>query len=253
MDQLNQTVVTEIKSLITVSSAKGRMEKMTDRICYGLSFCAQGQITYTHKGKRYVSDPNHAVLLPKGQSYTIHGDKKGIFPVINFECLDFLSDTIIVLPIGNTGSYLKEYEQMKSLALFEKNRTKVMSIFYNMLHRLSNEGNIELKTLLPAIRYLEENYSSPQLTNTELATQCGISEVYFRKLFQKAYGVTPKQFIIDTRINKAKQLLTDSILKVNAVSEACGFTNPYHFCRLFKQKVGLTPTEYMKQNKTYKI
>ena len=44
-----------------------------------------------------------------------------------------------------------------------------------------------------------------------------------------------------------------SLLKINAVAEHCGFSNQYHFCRLFKEKTGLTPTEYMKQNRIYKI
>lgn len=253
MDVLNKIVVTDIKEVITVSSPKGRYEKMNNRKYYGISFCIEGQITYTHNGKNYVSDPCHAVILPKGQSYTIHGDKKGIFPVINFECMDFLCDTMIVLPIENVDPFIKDCEQIKNLFLFERNRTKIISIFYNIVHRLYATNSPESNTLFPAIKYLENHYSSPNLTNTILARQCNVSEVYFRKLFTKIYGITPKQFIIDTRINRAKQLLTDGILKINAISESCGFSNPYHFCRLFKQKTGMAPTEFMKQNRIFKI
>lgn len=253
MDLLNKIVVTDILGIATISSPKGRFEKTNNRKCYGLSFCTEGQITYTHNGKKYVSDPEHAIILPKGQSYTIYGDKKGIFPVINFDCMDFLCDTMIVLPIQNTDAYIKDYEHMKRLFLFERNSAKIMSIFYNIIHGLSSQSSLQSDVLVPAIKYLENNYSSPNLTNAILAQQCGISEVYFRKLFIKRFGIPPKQFIIDTRINKAKQLLTDGILKINAISENCGFSNPYHFCRLFKQKTGLTPTEYMKQNRIYKI
>lgn len=253
MDRLNKIIVTDIKNVVTVFSPKGRLEKMKNRACYGLSFCAQGQITYTHNGKKYVSDPHHAILLPKGQSYTIHGDKSGAFPVINFDCLDFLCDTMIVLPVENSSPFMKDYEQMKQLLLFERNRAKVFSIFYQMIHKLYFVNSLENHLLLPAMKYLENNYSFPRLNNAMLAAQCKISEVYFRKLFVKTYGITPKQYIIDARINKAKQLLTDGILKINAVSEECGFSNPYHFCRLFKQKEGLTPTEFMRQNRICKI
>ena len=68
-------------------------------------------------------------------------------------------------------------------------------------------------------------------------------------VIKKTYGISPKQYIIDTRMNMAKQMLSEGSFKINAISEKCGFTNPYHFCRLFKEKTGLTPTEYMKQNK----
>lgn len=248
----NDAVITDIKGLATVSSPKGRYEKIYMRKYWGLSFCIEGQITYTHNGKNYVSDKDHAILLPQYQSYTLHGDKKGLFPVINFTCMNFLSDRIISIPIENPESYVKDYERMKSFSLFEGSRAKNISILYDMLYRLSLQSS-PYSILLPAIKYIEQNFTNPDLNNNKLATQCNISEIYFRRLFLKHYGTTPKQYIIDIRINMAKQLLTDGILKINAIAEKCGFSNPYHFCRIFKEKTALTPTEYMKQNRIYEI
>ena len=255
MNTLNEIVVADIVNILTVFSPKGRFEKMNNRKSYGLTFCNEGQITYTHNQKEYVSTTDYAIILPKGQSYTIRGDKTGTFPLINFECADFFCDTMIVLPVENTDIIMRDFSQMKKLFLFERNRAKVMSIFYNIIHTLSvsaisTSGN---SILLPAIKHLENNYSSHELTNKILADQCNISEIYFRKLFTEQYGTTPRQYIIDVRINKAKHLLTDGILKINTVSEMCGFSNPYHFSRLFKYRTGLTPTEYLKQNRILKI
>ena len=250
---LNDIVITEIKSVFTVPSPKGRHDKMVNRYCYGLSLCISGQITYTHNNKEFISDPHHAVILPKGQNYTIHGDKDGIFPVINFECAAPICDTIVTIPIDNVDSYIKEYEQIKSLILFNRSRAKTISIFYNILHKLASETTPSSNMLAPAIKYLEKNFFDSDITNTHLAKLCDISEVYFRKQFFEIYKTTPHQFVIDMRISKAKQLLTDGILKINAISEKCGFSNPYHFCRIFKQKTGLTPTEYVKENKIYKF
>lgn len=252
MKKLSEAVVTNIIDIFTVSSTKGRFEKINNRKSYGLSFCIDGQITYTHNGIEYISDKEHAVILPQKQNYTLYGDKKGIFPVINFQCMDILCDTIIVLPIQNNKSFIKDYEQIKTLFLFNQNRAKIISIFYDMLHRLSSYG-ITGNTLSPALKYIEKNYQNPNLTNARLAQECKISEIYFRKLFTEQFKITPKQFIIDVRIQKAKQLLSEGSLKINAVSNECGFSNPYHFCRTFKEKTGMTPTEYLKQNKIYKI
>ena len=127
-----------------------------------------------------------------------------------------------------------------------------MSVFYSILHRLSTESSVR-NVIIPAIKYIEKNYQNPKLSNAELAEQCNISEVYFRRIFTETYKTTPKQFVVDIRINKAKQLLSDGLSKVGSVAEQCGFSNQYHFCRLFKEKTGLTPTEYMKQNRIYKI
>ena len=252
MNTLSNITVTDMKELFTVSSPKGRAEEIHNRKSYGLSFCAEGVITYEINGKQAVSDKFHAVILPKGQSYSLYGNKSGIFPVINFDCKDFLCDEVISLPIQSSDIYIKDFEKLQALSLFKENRAKMMSVFYNMLHRLSTESPVH-NVILPAIRYIESNYQNPRLSNTELAEKCNISEVYFRRVFAEAYKITPKQFIVDVRINKAKQLLSDGFFKVGAVAEQCGFSNQYHFCRLFKEKTGFTPTEYMKRNRIYKI
>ena len=253
MELLQNIVITDIPALFAVNSPKGRTEEIKNRGSYGLSFCREGQITYTHRGKTYRSDPHCAVILPRGQTYTLYGDQSGLFPVINFTCADVLCDTIMVLPIENAEPYMKDFEQMQKLLLFEGNRLRLMSVFYGMIHRLCTESTQKSGILAPALKYLENNYTNPALSNLVLAQQCNISEVYLRKLFAARFGATPRQHLIDIRMGKARQLLTDGVLSVTAVSEACGFSNVYHFCRLFKQKTGLTPMQYMKENKHYKI
>lgn len=252
MNILSKIIVTDIDGIFTVSSPKGRSEKIYERKSYGLSLCYEGQITYTLNGNKTVSDKNHAVILPKGQTYTLYGNKTGSFPVINFQCAEFLCDTVVSLTIKNPNVYIKDYEQIKALSLFDGNRTKMMSIFYDMLYRLSAQ-NHDNSVIMPATVYIENNYNNPNLTNAELAKQCNISEVYFRKIFAKCYKTTPKQYIVNIRISKAKQLLAENSLKINAIAESCGFSNQYHFCRVFKEKTGLTPTEYIRQNRIYKI
>lgn len=253
MNDLNNIVITDVLNAVTVFSPKGRADTMQNRKSYGLSFCLEGQITYTQNGKKYVSDKNHAVILPKGQTYSIHGDKSGMFPVINFECTNFCCDTITVLPVENVDFAKRDFLQMKNLFLFEKNRSKIMSLFYNIIHSFIGLSPTGENILNPAIKYLENHYSSPYLTNAMLAKECNISEVYFRKLFVNQFGITPHQYIIDIRINNARQLLAEGALKINAVAEKCGFSNPYHFTRLFKEKTGLSPTEYMNRNRILKI
>lgn len=247
---LNDITITDIINVINVFSPKGRLENMTDRHCYGLSFTAGGSITYIHNGKSFVSDRDHAIILPKGKSYTICGTSDGEFPVINFECTNFHADTFTVLPVNNIDSIMKDFEQMKKLFLLKNNRTMVMSIFYKILSNIANTESEEAGMILPALKYIENHYTE-SVTNLELAQMCNISEIYFRKLFTRIYKVSPRQYIINLRINKSEQLLTEGVFKISAVAERCGFSNPYHFCRLFKSKTGLTPSEYMKKNKIY--
>lgn len=252
MNNLKNAVVTEIVNAITVHSKKGRYENIYKRRWYGLSFCTDGQITYTHNGKSFISDNRHAIILPQGATYELYRNKDGLFPLINFCCRDIICDTFITIPIDDTESLINDFKQLQSLLLFGEDHAKAMSIFYNMLHRIISYSGMD-SIISPALRYIENNYHNPQLTNEMLAKECNISEVYLRKLFIEHLKTTPKQFILDVRLQKAKHLLSEGIIKINVVAEKCGFSNPYHFCRLFKEKTGMTPTDFMKQNKIYKL
>jgi len=252
MKNIKNIVVTEITDVYMVYSKKGRLEEMYKRRCYGLSFCNSGQITYIHNGKKFVSDNKHIIILPEGQSYTIKGDKTGLFPVINFKCTKPLTDTFLLFPTEKSEEFMNNFDAIKKLILFPENHTKVMSIFYNMIHTVISENSV-CETIVPAIKYIENNYKEENLSNKALADICNISEVYFRKLFNKHLKTTPKQYISEIRLQKAKQLLSDGIIKISAISEECGFQSSYNFCRFFKKKTGVTPSEYMKKNKISKI
>lgn len=248
---LKGITVTEIKNAVTIYSEKGRCDRMTGRRSFGLSFCKQGQITYVQNGCEYVSNKESAVILPKGATYLIKGDASGAFSLINFECLDFLCDTITVIPTRNVEELIADFERMKRLFGFESNRAQIFSIFYGMLHKLSAD-NLP-RELLGAVRMIGSDYADAALTNAKLAAACNISEVYFRKLFTKHFGISPKQYIIDVRMQRAKQLLAEGAWSAAAIAEQCGFSNPYHFCRLFKEHTGTTPAAYRKANRIYQI
>lgn len=248
MAALKNIVVTDIKDFVTVIYNKQKPKTIENRNCSAITFCMQGQRIYYQNGIEYSSDPGHVIFLPQGQGYTIYAHKNGIYPVINFLCPAFPSNTILRLPIENVETYIREYEQMKNLFLFENNKLKVMSIFYDMLHRIYTHTKVNQRRLIPAIKYMEKNYSNHDISNDLLASLCNISEVHFRKLFKENFDKSPKQYILDMRIQKAKQLLSDGMFKISAISRECGFSDQYHFSRIFKQKTGMTPTEYYKKN-----
>jgi AraC-like DNA-binding protein len=250
MDPRNITV-TEIISAVTVYSQKGRLDEIKNRAHFGISLCIDGQITYIQNGKEYVSDKGCAIILPKGGTYYIKRNKTGAFPVINFECTDSFTDTVTVIPLEDAKELILDYEKLKRDLCFEGNRAKVFSVFYGMLHKIGRD--VIPRELAPAIQKIKSTYADPTLTNERLASECNISEVYFRRLFKEHFGISPKQYVIDVRLQRAKQLLAEGKLSLSLIAEASGFTNQYHLSRLFKERVGLTPSEYRKKNLSYGI
>lgn len=245
--ELQNTVVTDIVDVVTVYSPKGRRYEVQNRFSYALSFCIDnGQITYTQRGVPYIENKSHAVILPQGQSYSLVGNATGAFPVINFHSLYRICDTITVLDVRNSEFLLKQYEELKKLHTTGGNQAKMFSLFYEMLSELSSPKN---NTVIdPALDFLYDNYHLPNITNAQLAGLCSISEVYFRKCFKASLGTSPKQFLLGLRLQKAKLLLAEGIQKITAIATACGFENSAHFCRTFKEQVGITPSAYRQKN-----
>lgn len=244
------TVITGIYKPVTVFSEKGRNFSMKNRECFGLSFCISGQITYQQNEKTYVSGPSNVILLPKNATYTLYGDKEGLFPVIDFECINLDVKNITVFSIKDFTQYHKDLNQLSNCFL-HNNKSKQFQILYGILEKLDFEQtNTPLSS---TISYIQSHLSDDNLTNTFLAQKAGISEVYLRKLFTAYFGITPKQYILDLRIKTAEQLLISTSQTVTEIAEKCGFSSVYHFCRIFKQKTAFTPTEYIAKHRTYTI
>ena len=175
-------------------------------------------------------------------------DASGLFPVINIDCTpDFQVTTPVAFPIHQPESYLKDYERLKELYLLGTNRAKCMSIVYEMLGNITGEKISGNRIVTAAIRFIEEHFADASLSNTAIANQTGVSEVYLRRQFKEACHTTPKQYILELRIRKAKQLLAEGHLCVNEIAESCGFSSVYHFSRAFHNVVGSSPTEYSKK------
>ena len=113
---MNDMVITDIKDVFTVVSTRGRVFEMHNRSCYGLTFSLGGEIVYTQNGKEYISDRNHAVLLPMGADYTLRDTKGGDFPLINFYADNFSLKEISVIELSNPNVYIRDFEKMLNLS-----------------------------------------------------------------------------------------------------------------------------------------
>lgn len=247
MKALEEATVTKIHNIAFLEHMVGGSGTMTQRNCYGLSFGASGYITFEQDSTRYDLTPNSALLLPKGSKYSWKCHKTGLFPQINFETEHPITEKITRLEIGSFAAIEGRLKALQNAILTASN-AKAMSIFYDLIDVIARNNGQGSRILTDAIEYLHKNYSDASLTNKILADKAKISEIYFRRLFKESFGVSPKKYIIDLRLKKAKNLLSEGFNSIGEVAEVCGFSSVYHFCRAFKEKTGSTPTEYAKTN-----
>ena len=73
-----------------------------------------------------------------------------------------------------------------------------------------------------------------------------MSETYFRKIFADKYGISPKKYIINLKLNHAKRLLLSSKYSVEEVCFKCGYSDVSMFSREFKKVVGVSPSVFKK-------
>lgn len=87
---------------------------------------------------------------------------------------------------------------------------------------------------------------SESLSIRELAASVNLSVSHFQRLFKKELGISPVQYLSDRRLQKARQLLETTHLRVKEIRRQVGATSETHFQRDFKRKFGATPGNYRK-------
>lgn len=87
---------------------------------------------------------------------------------------------------------------------------------------------------------------SKKLTLADLAEGSGLSTSHFAHLFKQTTGRTPYQYLLHSRIGRARYLLTKSTLPLGQIAAECGFADQVHFTRVFSKIVGQPPASYRK-------
>lgn len=94
-----------------------------------------------------------------------------------------------------------------------------------------------------ALEYIHEHIAEGFSLET-LASVVGISQFHFARMFKQSTGLTPHQYLVEQRLEKAKKLLVTSDLTISDVAYYCGFASQSHLTRLFRQYLNITPKAY---------
>lgn len=117
---------------------------------------------------------------------------------------------------------------------------------------MPSEKNFDkrVETIKTALTYIKSNYHE-KIYISDLARQVNLNEQYFCRLFKKAIGCSPVEYINEYRIKQAKRLLEESDLPVMEICLECGFNNQGNFLQEFRRRTGTTPLQYRKHTELY--
>ncbi|KAA2237311.1 transcriptional regulator FtrA [Salinarimonas soli] len=97
--------------------------------------------------------------------------------------------------------------------------------------------------LSPLLDRMRERLAAPQPL-AALAAEAGMSERTFLRRFKAATGLTPGEWLLDARIARARDLLEETALSIEAIAPACGFPGAAALRHHFRRRMGLSPTAY---------
>ncbi|MEP0264633.1 AraC family transcriptional regulator [Dokdonia sp.] len=113
------------------------------------------------------------------------------------------------------------------------------------IQKICYSNDKQINTVVATRNFIYNNFEK-ELNLDYLSHIHFTSKYHLLRLFKRYYGITPKQYLIIRRLEKAKEYLKNGM----SVSEACynvGFETPSSFSTLFKNKIGLSPIEFQKE------
>ena len=105
------------------------------------------------------------------------------------------------------------------------------------------------KKIRMAKEFINANYTNPSLGLRDAAEHVGLSNAYFCSLFHSQLGIRFSEYLVYIRIENAKELLREGIVKIYEIAFLVGFNDSKYFSSKFKTLVGVSPSEYRENNR----
>ena len=144
----------------------------------------------------------------------------------------------------------KIYNISKDLSLSSKfSVTGLIYEFFSVLSQNTNIGTDNISFVKTALKIIDYNYSSP-ITIEQISKRVSLNPSYFSRLFTEQVGISPKQYLLNKRLNRAKELLSETNASIFEIANSVGYDDQLYFSRIFKKHIGISPTEYKNASKT---
>ncbi len=211
----------------------------------GLIYRYDGASKYSFPDMTVTLQHGEFIFIPKGESYhvTKMDDNDSRYIVFNF------NGEISERPFIFRYSSAIDLKMLPKLWLMgsTSDKYRCLCVFYDLLAAVavSNEKHDSKKAdmIAPASEYLKKHIFEHDLNVEKLHRLCGISDVYFRKIFISVYGMTPRKYIIDKRLAHARSIIESGDFdNIYSVAYAVGYEDPLYFSREFKKKYGISPS-----------
>jgi AraC-like DNA-binding protein len=213
-----------------------------------------------NNGEMFSVEAGDAYLLQPGSKHEYYADSQTPYKKywINFRS-DFFHDVLNAYHLENKTVFqqINLKESFEKLFALEQTETKnddiyceASAILFDMFMKIAqkehqDKSHSELASRIQTmLLYAVTNPWSIE----HIAHDLYISKSYLIREFKRSYGCTPHQYLLDKRIELAKQQLQNTQQSIQDISDSLCFSDSHYFSNLFKAKTGFTPTQYRQLN-----
>lgn len=251
---------------------------------FELVYVKKGHAVFQISGHPVPIGPNDIVIIKPNQTHKLIVDSETgcEFIVLSFKFMDqrnsefsetSLEDFLNFVRSKEDGSFIalkvsqkNEIINVMNRILRERERADignellnyllVMELFILISRALKMEWENSIKNKSPKIKELI--HASVSFINNNFERDISVGDIskfvflstsYFTRAFKEEIGISPMNYLLKVRVDRAKELLEESELKISDIALQVGFSNQQRFNEMFKKYAGITPMQYRKQKR----
>ena len=147
-----------------------------------------------------------------------------------------------------------EVENARRQPLFEQyvsNQLEAMLLRIARFRKMQPHEYSLYSEMLYDFRQKLLNTYSEKWTVRRMANELNLSDSYFSIQYRKLFDLSPIDDLIEIRLQAARSMLRNTVMSVHQISVECGFQSEYYFSKLFKKRMGISPTTYRNQHLSF--
>lgn len=246
----------ELKKIEITSAISKKSEKsgvVNNRKSNTFNIRITGAIEYIFPDKTLVVNKGEMIFLPAGSSYTwrVISEEESTCLIILFGD-DFTEKVPSVYSLEHFLHNDCFFNNFADLWNFGSTGEKYQcySYLYELLSFICNQESFEypdkkkFEIIEPAIKYLRNHIYDTSLKIDKLHNLCGVSHTYFRKIFIREMGMSPKDYVVEKRLSHAKVIIENGEMDtVKQLAYSVGYADPLYFSKAFKNQYGISPVQ----------
>ncbi len=223
---------------------------------YALQYVTKGKGYFETGGNKYTLTKGQCMLIESGTPVYYYADKDDpwSYEWVNFNGADakqMLSMSgLPKCPVTQKLDLDDIYNEFSHDVVNPVAHMKNEGLLYLLISRLIEcypaiNYKAGLNYLHIAKRYIGNNFHHSELNVNSLANAIGIERSYLFRLFKEGEDVSVIDYIINTRLDAARDMFDGGITQVKVVASSCGYENPLYFSNAFKKRFGMSPKHYV--------